>query len=74
MSIFLRFGAETNLESSYVDVVDGSCRELPVKLFSPKSLQVVNEKFPEFEDVVPGELWPPLHYDGSGPEKLSLQS
>ena len=65
---------EINLESSDVDVVDGSCRELPVKLFSPESLQVVDEKFPQFEDVIPGELWSPLHYDGSGSEQLSLES
>ena len=54
-------------------MVDGSCRELPVKLFSPESLQVVNEELPELEDIVPGELGPPLHDDRPGPEELGLQ-
>ena len=64
---------QTDLQRSDVDVIDGSSRELSVKLFSTKSLQVVNEKLPEFEDVIPRELRPPLHDDCPGTQKLSLQ-
>ena len=62
------------LKSSDVNMIDAASRKFSVKLFCPKRLQIMDQEFPELQNIVPCELGSSFNNDSSGSEKLSFNS
>ena len=49
---------QDQLECPDIDVVDASSSKLAIEFLGSQRFQIIDQKFPQFQDIVSCELWP----------------